>query len=431
MPPPELELPHTLHDERHRLEEADVPIVTVSATFRGELAQTFGEQPAMAEEIVFSRAHYSMGVALLSQANELGLSSWLVDPANYVPAADWSRLAAIERFGQLAARIPLVKKIKDLLEFLVRGQVSLAATVKKPLVYVTERTTRPIISVHYETGNILARLGRRVVQVVTDPHVRQNYLAEAGRKNIVFAVFDKSTQDEFLKKARSQGRLISADRVVVTGPPVDPRIVAARKGKKSSSARKRGLRLVITTGGLGTNKAEITQLLEQLLPTLGHTELILYAGTHRDFRNMFYTLPAQFQVSVGDVDKNTQVRVIYDESIVRANQELIEHAFSWADGFITKPSGDMAYDALAAGCFILSLAPWGEWEEAVEAVVAGLGVCQRARPGEFAAQLAELKTSGWIQSAIKKALSADKLFLAGAQEVIKLQQKLAALDAKG
>ena len=63
------------------------------------------------------------------------------------------------------------------------------------------------------------------------------------------------------------GKRVDPDRIIVTGPPVDPRIIAARK-KKNPFLLKRPLRLCITTGGLGTNKDEIHEILHLLFDLL-------------------------------------------------------------------------------------------------------------------------------------------------------------------
>lgn len=425
LPPPEFELPRTLHDDRHRMEEVQVPVVTISATFRSDIAEHLGEQSRVVDEAVFSRAHYSMSVAVFSEATNRGLTSWLVDPTNYVSREDWKKIVFVERLGQIAARTPVIKRIKDFFDTFARGRLPISSAIEKSLLYLTGKTTLPIISLHYETGNILTRAGKKVVQVVTDPHVRPQYLIEANRETVSFAVFDEYTREIFLQKAKDMGIAVSLDRVVATGPPVDPRIVKARKGKKSDSYKKRHLRLVVTTGGLGTNKGEIKTILEQLFSKIAELriELILYAGTQADFKEMFYSIARDKNVSIGDIESSLPVRVVYDESIIRANQELIEHAFSWADGFVTKPSGDMAYDAVAAGCFLLTLEPWGEWEDNIHKVFSALGIAQKANTEDFVRQIADIKNS-WIEGAIEKALRIDKLFLGGAKKIVDLQQKL-------
>lgn len=428
-PPEDLELSRTLHDDMHRLEEVDVPIVTISATFRREIAEHLGERPKTGlEEAIFSRAHFSMAIAVFEQATQQGLSAWLVDPTNYVTREDWKRILLTERIAETVARSPFLKRIKDFVDTFARSKLPIESAVKEPLEYVVYRTKRPIVSMHYESGNLLARQGKRVLQVVTDPHVRVNYLLEAERANITFAVFDRQTKKEFLKKAHEMGKSIDEGRVVITGPPVDPRIARVREGKRATSYRKRPLRLAITTGGLGTNKQEIKKILKTVLPKVkeGKYALFLYAGTHPDFKELFVEELARYEIRPGRVDDiNAAVRTFYHPSIVETNKALIDYAFGWADGFVTKPSGDMAYDAVAAGCFILSLKPWGEWEENIEKIFADLGILQKAKPGLFAKQLDELLESGWIKEAIENALGIDKLFLQGSKRIVDLQQKLA------
>lgn len=426
-PPPEFELPHTLHDDRHRLAEVTVPIVTISASYRGEIARHLGETSKFVRDVVFSRAHYSMALAVFSAARLRGFSCWMIDPTNYVSSWAWRKLVLVEYLAKLSARVPLFKKAKNFADYLIRKKSPITGSIRDPLLYATHYTKIPIVSLHYEAGNILAAAGKQVLQIVTDPHVRAHYLFEAHRENINFAVFDEKTKQELLERAKSMRKNIPPKRVFVSGPPVDPRIVAARKKKGPGDFKKRGLRILIATGGLGTNKREIRELLSSVLPVLEQEKisLILYAGTHADFREMFYELPKKHNVSVGDIETDKPVRVIYDESIVRANQELVEHAFSWADVIVTKPSGDMAYDGAASGCALFFLDPWGEWERRIEDIFVRLGIGQEARTKVFADQLKEAMSSGWLDNAIKNTLALSPVFLHGAEKIVDFQQKLA------
>lgn len=428
-PPEDLELPKTLHEDRHRLEKVDVPIVTISATFRQEIAEHLGERPkAGLEEAVFSRAHFSMAIAVFEQATRMGLGAWLVDPTNYVSLQDWKTILFTEQIAERVARNPLLKRLKDFVDTFARSKLPIEEAVRQPLEYVTYRAKKPIVSLHYESGNLLAEQGRQVLQVVTDPHVRINYLLQAERRNITFAVFDENTRKDFIAKAHKMRKDVDAERVVVTGPPVDPRVVEARKDKKPSDHKERPLHLAIATGGLGTNKAEIKKILKSIMGSVraGKVKLILYAGTHPDFQLLLRKVARNHNLKIGRINNtDAPVRIIYHPSIVETNKQLIDYAFPWADGFVTKPSGDMAYDAAAAGCFILSLNPWGEWEENIERVFEKEGVLQKAEPASFARQLDGLLSSGWIEKAIGNALKLNKLYLRGAKKIVDLAQKLA------
>ena len=417
-PPGHLDLPKTLHTDRHKLEEVEVPVVTISATYKRQIAEERGELAKVFDEIVFSRAHYSMAHGIVEQAKKMKLSSWLVDPTNFVSAEEWRLLARTEKLGELVARYPLLKKMKDIADTFIRSKLPIADAIREPLTYVTYRTRSPIVSMHYESGNILAVLGKQVLQVVTDPHVRPNYLQESERKNISFAVFDEETRTAFLDLAKKLGKTIDPQRIVVTGPPIDPRIVKCRTGKSSYDGS-RPLRVVITTSGLGTNRGEIKQALESLIPGIKSKkiEVVLYASTHPDFKAIFEEVLEKHDVKSG-------ARVLYHRSIVDANEDLIKTAFPWADCFITKPSGDMAYDAAASGCFFLTLEPWGEWEVNVQNIFENLGISRRAEPSRIYTQIEHLIESGWAAKAQERALKIDDLYLNGAKEIVDLQRKL-------
>lgn len=428
LPPSELELPKTLHDDRHRLEEVNVPVVTTSASFRGVIAESLKEEPRREEsDIVLSRAHFSMAVAIMREAAERKLTTWLVDPINYVSEKDWKKLLLLARVGHLVAKFPALKQIKDFLDTVSREKSPLTKAITPPFLYATERITRPIVSLHYETGNILAREGKKVIQVITDPHIRPQYLYEAQKKNMFYAVFDRQTQDDFLTQAGKQGKNVEPERVVVTGPPVDPRIIKSRQRKSPEAIGKRSLRIAITTGGLGQNKDEIEKALRSIGPLIksGEIKVVLYASTLPHFKKLYSDIAREFDIREDPAsDENASLRILYYPSIIDANQALVDHVFGWADGFLTKPSGDMAYDAAAAGCFLFLLRPWGEWEENIGRIFTNLGIARRTEPKILDRQISELLSSGWIKQAAGKALGIDPLFLNGAKKIVDLQQTL-------
>lgn len=413
-----------LHAYRHKLENIEVPIVTLSASFKRDLLGR--DIKIKTDEIIFSRAHYSMAQAIIIEAHYQHKRAYLIDPLNFLSKSDWQRLSRIEFVGRLTARFKILKKLKDLLDNIIRNQISLKSAIEKPLIYAVEHVKKPIISLHYETGNLLASHFKKVLQIVTDPHVRPHYLAEAERENITFAVFDKKTKKEFMEKARLKGLKLFSEKIVVTGPPVDRRIVTAREGKNSSAFKKRPLRLVVTTSGLGSNFYEIKNFLDDISNSVktGKVELILYAGTHPDFYKMFLNFIGQ--IGLEEFDENSQgpVRIIFDNSLVRANKRLIKSAFYWADGFATKPSGDMAYDAVAAGCFLLTFEPWGEWEENIYDIFSEKAIATKVEVGSAGKQINDLIDNGWIERAIDNAIKIDRIFLNGSKNIVDLQSKL-------
>ena len=305
-------------------------------------------------------------------------------------------------------------------------------SITPPLFHLTENITRPILSFHIASGNILANQGRAVVQMITDPHVREEYLDNADKDNFYLLVFDENTQTEVLEKAKILGKKIDHKRVIVTGPPVDPRIIAARKNKHPW--RNGPLKIAITTGGLGTNKREIKQLLEQLLPQLRKRphpyELLVYAGTHKDIYEMVLEMAAEEHVhAAGITAEDAKLRVIYHPHIVDANEILIKYGFPWADGFISKPSGDMAYDVAASGSFFLTLEEWGEWEHNVREVFEQLSISRKADVDQIVPQLealtqAQNKSQSWVEHAMNNALHIDQLFLEGAKNILAAYKKI-------
>jgi hypothetical protein len=432
--PADLSFQRTAHEERHLLETVEIPIVTVSATFKEELEKEFGEKPTEeTPDVTFSRAHYSMANALVVEATKQKKTFWMIDPTNYVSAKDWPKILFTQQMGRLIARNPLLKDLKDLMDTRLRNQLPLTGAIREPLTYVTGRVNRPIISLHYEAGNILLENGKTVLQVVTDPHVRPQYLTHAGNPKLTWCVFDEATKAKLIEQAYILGHKVAEKRVIVTGCPVDPRIVLKDKNISTTGFKHRPLRLAITTGGLGTNKDEIIEVLTGLAPAIKRNEVHLaaYAGVHEDFLAMFTAFAREHQLKVGDPDDTqSPFRIFHGEDIVSANELLLDYFFPWADGFITKPSGDMAYEAVTAGCFLLTLRPWGEWEENIRAVFENAGVSLRADRANILAQLKAItimpieKNKPWVELALLRAQKLAPQLSRGASNILKAYQKI-------
>lgn len=426
----------TLAADKQYLEKTQVPIITLSASFREDLKRLHGLPNNNTDtDVVLSRAHYSMALGVAEQAWGGKMDPkkcWIVDPTNYVSKDDWMSVRMTEEIGKTIARHSFLKKAKDLIDRFGRSKVPILDSVTPALLYLSEKIERPILSFHTSVGSILAGQGKRVFQMVTDPHIREEYLDFSELPTKHWFVFDEKTKIELLEKAALLDKEIDAERVVVTGPPIDPRIVAART--KKQPWRSGPLRLCITTGGLGTNKAEILQLLNTLLPELHKSqcpfELLVYTSTQRDIYNEVLALAGKHQITVSPLAKtDARLRVIYHPQIVDANELLIEHAFPWAHGIITKPSGDMAYDAVAAGCFLLTLKEWGVWEVAIRERFEHLDISRRLLLEDVLDQLevlqsAQGRSQSWIETAQRNALSLPDSFTSGASSILKAYKKL-------
>ena len=431
-------LPHLFALDKTQLATTKVPIVTVSASFREDLKGMYGfSENETIPDVVFSRAHYSMAMAIAQTAwgKEFDASkAWIVDPTNYVTAKDWQKVKFTEFVGKTIARQPLLKNAKDFIDKFGRGKLPILSSIDEPLEFLTKEVTIPILSLHIAAGNLLAQQGKTIVQVVTDPHVREEYVLYADRKNMTYCVFDERTKFEFLEKAALLKKSVNPDQIIVTGPPVDPRVLSARR--KKSAWRSGPLQLCIATGGLGTNKAEIATILKQLLPELrkkdNQLRLVVYAATQADIAEMVTELAHEEHIKLGAFDDaSAEVRLLYHPQITDANELLLKYGFPWADGIITKPSGDMAYDAAAAGCFILSLKEWGVWEENIRQVFEQQGVSRKLETNQVVAQLKfitdtqSLRQQSWVETAMNNAFNLDALFLQGSENILKAYRAVA------
>ena len=424
----------TFAADKRRLANTAVTIITVAGTFQEDLKRLYGfPNSDKTRDVVFSRAHFSMAVGVAYQAWQDDISptkAWVVDPTNYVSRDDWRKIQLTELVGKTLARRSWLKSVKDIIDQFGRQKLPILDSITPPLLHLTEDIEKPILCFHIAAGNILATQGKKVVQVVTDPHVRPEYTTNAHLPNIIFCVFDERTRLEFFEVAAINGVKVRPEKVIVTGPPIDPRIIAARKHKVAW--RSGPLQLGITTGGLGTNSYEIRQLLVQLLPHLRREpspyNLVIYAGTQKDVALMAHQLAKEQHIGVGkDQDRKAKLRILYHPQILDANELLIRYLFPWADGIITKPSGDMAYDAVAAGCFLLTLSEWGIWEERIREIFTQKDIARVAEIESIVAQLSVLQSldgrQSWVEQAMNHSLGIEKLFLLGSRKILEVLEE--------
>jgi len=422
-PPKELDLKNAIYEERFLFEKAQVPIVTVSASYRKELADKYQAIAHTHSDIVFSRAHYSMAEAIRQQAILTKRKAVISDPINFVSKENWNKIETTEKIGKIIARYKILKDIKDKLNSLVRQSSPVGKAIKKPLLYLTQTTRCPIISVHYETGNILVKNGKTVIQCITDPHIHPQYLESLPSPNITFAVFDEKTKETLLSEAKRLNKKIEDKQVVVTGAFIDPRLNKIGR-RKTIFKKNEPINIAITTGGLGTNLKEIKKILEsfeKLLKTPEKIRLFLYASTHADFRNFFEEYAKKNNIRIGNLDdEEARIRILYDDSIIDANENLIKYMFPWAHGIIAKPSGDMAYDAAAAGCFLLFLEPWGSWEENIQKIFIKKKIGFDFNTDNAIGQFQSLLKSGKLKKAMEETSKMDSLYRDGCKNIIDL-----------
>lgn len=435
----QFELKKALLEESLLLKDAQVPIITVSASFRKELLKKYHSFARGHSEVIYSRAHYSMAEAIRQQAIAEHKTTHLMDPTNFVSSDDWKKVDFTEEVGHLMARHKPLKWLKDQIDTVARSKLPITDAITPPLIYLTDEVTQPIISLHYEAGNIVAQTGKTIIQMLTDPHVRPQYLDPLPDKdsitqtsNLYFGVFDKGTKKELIHVAKDLGKVLDPKTITVTGPPVDPRISASHKITRSIKPNQ-PLKLVIATGGLGTNLDEIKQVLTQLAPLLQPPEklqLFLYAGNHRDFRNLYENFATKHNLRVGNLDDDlARIRILYEDSIIDANENLINYAFPWTHGFVTKPSGDMAYEAAASGCFLLFLEPWGEWEQNIQSIFTKNKVGHDLNVDKALPHLQYLLSHKSLHQSLQAARRLPSLFRQGPTNLLKLHSKISSKNA--
>jgi hypothetical protein len=427
--------------DRQLLSQTQFPIFTVSATYHEDLKELHHLSGNDSDQdIVFSRAHYSMTLALALRAWGEKIDprkAWFVDPSNYVTGKQLMSLQVTDLLGKLVARFALLKFLKDFVDRFGRQKLPILASITDPTLYLAQEIQRPILSLHIATGNILAKTGKEVYQVITDPHVRADYLENAELPNMHFFVFDEDTKLEFFHLAKQLGKKIKDDpknpKVRVSGPMIDQRILAIGEKKRIWQPGDT-LRICLTTGGLGTNREEIFAILEKLLPEikaqiqgksqsqLPRIELIFYAGTHPDLYKQARILAKKYAIRYDLIQEHDPARfgigehfpkprlktlksrfaIIFHPQLVDANELLIQRAFPWADLFISKPSGDMAYDAVLSGAALLTLKEWGDWEYNVRHVFESRYVSKKCDSKNIIEQLEQITYSNEMRSKTEK-----------------------------
>lgn len=428
-----------LAEDRRFLESTKVPIITLSAVTKEDVKKLHNlPNENESGDIVLSRAHFSMALALAKTAWGKSIDpkkAWLVDPTNYITKKDWLSVDLTEEIGKTVARHQFLKIAKDLVDKFGRKKIPIIDSVTTPLLFLTQQISRPILSLHISAGNVLLDQGKTIVQVVTDPHIREDYLKNADNPRLTWCVFDEPTKIELLEKAALLDKSIEPNRVVVTGPPIDPTILASRQ--KKQPWRSGPLKLCITTGGLGTNKSEILKLCRQLFPSISARaatgklplQLVIYCGTQPDIYQSVLRIANDYHLTPAPlVQTSANLRIIYHPQLTDANNQLLKYGFPWAHGFVTKPSGDMAYDAVGAGCFLLTLSEWGEWEHAIRQRFEQLGIGRRAQVEHIMDQLevlssAEGRAQSWIEKAQASALSLSGSYVHGCENILETVRK--------
>ena len=424
----------TFQKDKHIFARTRLPIVTLSASSKEDLKKAHGfPDDDTLPDVVFSRAHFTMAlaIALTSWGTEPDPSkAWVVDPTNYVPHNKWHSVLLTYAVGKMVARVGFLHQLKNFIDAHWRQRLPIITSITAPLLHLTEHVKYPILSLHIAVGNILIGQGKRVMQVVTDPHVREEYVFFADQPHARFCVFDERTKTEFLEQAALHDKVVDPNHVIVTGPPLDPRIVAKRG--KTQPWRSGPLNLCLTTGGLGTNKQEMLEIFRQLAPHLSASQtryrLLIYVGTHQDLYEALRQIADENELIIDKPNERTaRLRILYHPQLTDANDLLVEHGFGWAHGFITKPSADMTYEAVANGSFVLTLQPWGVWEEKIQAIFEQHSVSRACLTENIVAQLelltsAQGKPQSWVEQAMNNALLTETIETKGAQKIIAAMQ---------
>jgi hypothetical protein len=147
----------------------------------------------------------ALAVAVAAWGNKIDAKkAWLVDPTNHIKKSDWKQVILTDTIGRTVARQPLLKILKDVVDRFGRSKLPILENIEPATKFLTQNLDRPILSFHIATGNILAANGKQVLQMITDPHVRSEYVQNADQANIRFMVFDEKTKEDFFSVAAAE-----------------------------------------------------------------------------------------------------------------------------------------------------------------------------------------------------------------------------------
>jgi hypothetical protein len=155
-----------------------------------------------------------------------------------------------------------------------------------------------------------------------------------------------------------------------------------------------------------------------------------YAGTNSDHAQMVQNVAQEHGVKISPPhERQAALRLLTADDIVDANNLLLAYGFPWADVVYTKPSGDMAYDAVAAGCAVFFLKPWGDWERNIQGILTNAGVAQITDLESVTEQLLEAVNRDyakpWLEEALEKTRLQSPEFYQGARNILQAAQQVA------
>src|SRR6185369_15800407 len=134
---PDKNLEKTFAFDRERLATTELPIITVAGTFREDIKRLYGlPNNNISRDTVFSRAHFSMALAIADQVwqgEAKPKKAWLADPTNYVSLEDWQKIIFTELVGQTIARHSLLHTLKGVIDQFGRDKLPILDSITPPL----------------------------------------------------------------------------------------------------------------------------------------------------------------------------------------------------------------------------------------------------------------------------------------------------------
>ncbi len=380
-----------------------------------------------------SRAHATIAQSVAQVLN--GATDVYVDVLQYVNNRDFLKFEKLARRAKRVASSPRLHDVYNRYSPLIRRIVNPDKKVQPVVDYFAKSIASrgdntPVITTHYSVGNALLESlkargdGRSVVHYVTDPsHIHTQYLKHKDDPRTHYFVFDKATASAL------EDAGVDADKISVTGFSTHPDLSPA----EARSVADRKLRVGIFTGGVGTNRAEIETIVQNFNPE--NQQLVVYCGTHTDI----------MESSLGLVSRNLRTKIvpaqnfqesdIGDEHIVFVVGTSLEGAvpasykvLNWSDVVATKPSGDIAIEAVLSGHPVIPLSHWGVQEDVIDDMLHAYGATIDIPDlKNIGAILSTLQTSGLMQDQIdqlREELLTRPLFESGQAWRQNIQQAL-------
>jgi hypothetical protein len=351
-----------------RLGKADIPVLTIAGS------------PLIGGYLTM--AHDCMMRGFIHAAEQAGREVCGVDVLDYlttteeqdglVDMAKLPRLVVRTEIGSQLLHNPVVQKM--------RGGLGFEEILKEKVLELVEKVDKETVIVvfHYGVAKTLIEAGYSVLVAVTDPSAElthagyYDFLTEENKDKVCYGTMDQLTKEWLIENGG-----VKQENIREVGSFVSPKLVKAGKSKVENRLKhweecmngEKKFHVGIFTGGLGTNFWEMRDVVLSLVPLVEEEKLKI---------SVFFNMNTDLRDHLKDIlNKNDYTNKSIEVYASRDKDELNKKSIEIlqaADLVFTKPSGDKAFETLAAGCIPMFLFPLHPHEVRIREYVYQTGV---------------------------------------------------------